>query len=119
MFRIPYRFLALLARLAVRSGRSKDLEFIVLRHQITVLRRQVDRPTINDDDRTLLGAVAAALPRRLREGWIVTPETLLRWHRRRIARHWTQPHKRPGRPSTDATLVSLIVEMATDNPTWG
>lgn len=61
MFRILYRLLALLARLAVRSGRSKDLEIIVLRHQLTVLRRQVDRPAINDDDRTLLGAIAAAL----------------------------------------------------------
>ncbi|MCP3994753.1 MAG: transposase [bacterium] len=119
MFRILYRFLALLARLAVRSGRSRDLEIIVLRHQLTVLRRQVDRPAINNDDRTLLGAIATALPRRLREAWIVTPETLLRWHRRRIARHWTQPNRRPGRPSIDAAVVSLIVEMATDNPTWG
>ncbi|MCP3933733.1 MAG: integrase [Actinomycetia bacterium] len=119
MVRILYRFLALLARLAVSSGRSKDLEIMVLRHQLTVLRRQVDRPAINDDDRTLLGAIAAALPRRLREGWIVTPETLLRWHRKRIARHWTQPQKRPGRPSTDGQVVALIVEMATRNATWG
>ena len=89
--RLLYRLIAALARLAVRSGRSKDLEIIVLRHQLQVLRRQVDRPAANDDDRTLLGAIAAALPRRLRQGWIVTPETLLRWHRRRIARHWTQP----------------------------
>jgi transposase InsO family protein len=119
MFSILYRLLTLIARLAVRSGRSKDLEIIVLRHQLTVLRRQVDRPAINDDDRTLLGAIAAALPRRFREGWIVTPETLPRWHRKRIARHWTQPHKLPGRPSTDGQVVALMVEMATDNPTWG
>ena len=94
MFCILYRFLAALARLSVRSGRSKDLEILVLRHQLHVLRRQIDRAELNDDDRSLLGAIAAALPRRLRHGWIVTPETLLRWHRRRIARHWTQP--RPG-----------------------
>ena len=119
MFRILYRFLALLIDLAVRSGRSKDLEIIVLRHQLTVPRHQVDRPAINDYDRTLLGAIAAALPQRRRKDWIVTPETLLRWPRKRIARHWTQPHKRPGRPSTDTAVVSLIVEMATDNPTWG
>ena len=62
MCRILYRFLALLARLAVRSGRSKDLEIIVLRHQLGVLRRQVDRPDLTDDDRSLLGAIAAALP---------------------------------------------------------
>ena len=91
VFRILYRLLAALARLTVRSGRSKDLEIIVLRHQLMVLRRQIDRPELNDDDRSLLGAIAAALPRRLRDGWIVTPETLLRWHRKRIARHWTQP----------------------------
>ncbi len=64
MLHILYRFLTLLARLALRSGRSKNLEIIVLRHQLEVLRRQVDRPAINDDDRTLLGAIAAALPRR-------------------------------------------------------
>ena len=99
MYRILYRFLASLARLTVRSGRSKDLEIIVLRHQLGVLRRQVDRPEITDADRTLLGAIAAALPRPSRAGWLVTPDTLLRWHRRRIARHWTQPQRPPGRPS--------------------
>ncbi len=119
MSRFLYRFLVLLARLAVRSGRSKDLEIIVLRHQLTVLRHKVDRPEINDNDRTLLGVIAAALPRRLRDGWIVTPETLLRWHRRRIARHWAQPPKRPGRPSTDTKIITLLIETATDNPTWG
>ena len=82
----PLRGLTSLARLAVRSGRSKDLEIIVLRHQLQVLRRQVDRARFNDDDRTLLGATGAALPRPLRHGWIITPETLLRWHRKRIAR---------------------------------
>jgi transposase InsO family protein len=104
----------------MRSGRSKDLEIIVLRHQLRVLRRQVDRPAIHDDDRTLLGAIAAALPGRLRDGWIVTPETLLRWHRRRVARHWTQP-PRPslGRPPTAAELRRLIVRLAKENPTWG
>ena len=85
VFRILYRFLTSLTRLGVRSGRSKDLEIIVLRHQLSVLRRQVDRPAITDDDRTLLGAIAAALPRPLRHGWLVTPETLLRWHRKRVA----------------------------------
>ena len=73
--RILYRFLTSLARLAVRSGHSKDLELIALRHQNAVLRRQVARPVLTDDDRTLLGAIAAALPRRLRDGWVVTPET--------------------------------------------
>lgn len=120
VFRILYRFLAALARLAARSGRSKDLEIIVLRHQVQVLRRQVERPAVTDSDRTLLGAVAAALPRRLRHGWIVTPETLLRWHRRRIARRWTHPpRRRPGRPPTRVQLRRLIVRLAKENPTWG
>lgn len=119
MYRILYRLLAALAVLAVRSGRSKDLEIIVLRHQLGVLRRQIDPPALNDDDRRLLGAIAAALPRPRRQGWLVTPDTLLRWHRRRIARHWTQPHRPPGRPATSTELRRLILAMATENPTWG
>jgi hypothetical protein len=85
--RTLYRLVIGVLGLVVCSARSTDLEIIVLRHQLAVLRRQVDRPAINDDDRTLLGAIAQALPRRVRAGWIVTPETLLRWHRRRVARH--------------------------------
>ena len=119
MYRILYRFLASLARLAVRSGRSKDLEIIVLRHQLAVLRRQVDRPELTDADRSLLGAIAAALARPSRTGWLVTPDTLLRWHRRRIARHWTQPQRPPGRPSTSAELRRLALRLAAENPTWG
>jgi hypothetical protein len=84
-----------------------------------VLRRQDDRPQVNHNDRTLLGAIAAALPRPPRTGWLVTPDTLLRWHRRRIAGHWTQPTEGPGRPSTAAEVRRLIIDMATDNPTWG
>lgn len=119
VYRIFYRLIASLARLAVRSGRSKDLEIIVLRHQLTVLRHQIERPNLNDDDRSLLGAVARALPRSRRGGWLVTPDTLLRWHRRRIARHWTQPPRSRGRPSTAIETRQLIIRMAAENPTWG
>ena len=97
MCRILYRFLAFLVRLAVRSGRSKDLEIIVL--GISSACRLVAATDRNwpDEDRALLGAVAAALPRSQRAGWLVTPETLLRWHRRGIACHWTLwvPKTRP------------------------
>jgi transposase InsO family protein len=117
--RILYRLIAALARLTFRSGRSKDLEIIVLRHQLAVVRRQIDRPDINNCDRTLLGAIAAALPRPRRQGWLVTPDTLLRWHRRRIARHWTQPSRRPGRPSTAIEIRQLVLRLAAENPTWG
>ncbi|MDH3296268.1 MAG: helix-turn-helix domain-containing protein [Acidimicrobiia bacterium] len=120
MSHVLYRFLAELARLAVRSGRWKDLQIIVLRHENAVLGRQVGRPALTDDDRSLLGAIAAALPKALRQGWIVTPETLLGWHRKRVARHWTRPPaRRTGRPSIKAELRQLIVRLAQENPTWG
>ncbi|MCP4961116.1 MAG: transposase [Actinomycetia bacterium] len=120
MSRILYRFLTQLARLAMRSGRWKDLQIIVLRHENAVLRRKVGHPALNNDDRTLFGAIAAAVPKAMRRGWIVTPETLLRWHRKRIAKHWTQPpSRRRGRPPTSIELRQLIVRFANENPTWG
>ncbi len=84
-----------------------------------MLQRQVSRVALTDTDRSLLGAIAAALPRPRRVGWIVTPDTLLRWHKRRIARHWTHQHRSPGRPSATAEIRRLIIAMAADNPTWG
>ena len=117
VYRILYRFLAALAGLAVRSGRSNDLEIIVLRHQLTVLCRQDNRPQLNHNDRSLLGAIAAALPRRRRLGWSVTPDTVLGWYTRHTARHWTQPTPGPTRPSTTAEVRRLVIDMATDNPT--
>jgi len=103
MHRVLYRFLVSLATLLLRSGRAKDLEIVVLRHQLTVLRRQIARPTLNDADRTLPGAIAAALPRARRAGWLVTPDTLLRWHRQRIASHWTRTARHPVRPAPPAS----------------
>jgi len=119
MARISYRLLVTLVALLARSGRAKELEIVVLRHQLAVLRRQIARPQLTDADRSLMGAIAAALPRARRAGWLVTPDTLLRWHRRRIARHWTQPRQRPGRPATSAAVRDLAVRMAQENPTWG
>ena len=120
MARVLYRLLVGLAALAVRSGRARDIEIVVLRHQVAVLRRQVGRPKLTDAERSLLAAVGRALPRRRRDGWLVTPATLLRWHRRLLARHWTQPSARqPGRPPTSKEIRRLVVRMATDNPTWG
>ena len=105
MCRILYRLLVSLARLAVRSGRSKDLEIIVLRHQLTVLHRLNNRPALADEDRALLGAVAAALPRQHRAGWLVTPETLLRWHRRRIALLGARNRAVGGQPAHSLTVL--------------
>ena len=119
MIRLLYRLLAGLAVLAVRSGRSKDLEIIVLRHQVAVLGR-TSKPQLTDNDRSLLAASAKALPRARRDGWIVTPDTLLRWHRRLVARGWTQPHRRRGgRQPTSDEIRDLVVRMAKENPTWG
>ena len=70
-------------------------------------------------DRSLLGAIAAALPCPRRASRLVTPDTLLRWHRRRIARHWTQTTRPPGRPSTVIEIPQLILRLAAENPTWG
>ena len=114
-----YRLLAALVVLAARSGRSKDLEIVVLRHQLAVLQRTAKPPKINDRDRSLLAVIARVLPRSRREGWLVTPDTLLRWHRRLIARRWTQPPRRSGRPSTTGEIRALVVRMARENPTWG
>ena len=86
MFRLFYRLLVALMVLAVRSGRSKDLEIVVLGHQLAVLQRRAKPLRLNEGDRSLLAAVARVLPRSRRQGWLVTPDTLLRWHRRLIAR---------------------------------
>ena len=117
--RLFYRLLTVLVVLAVRSGRSKDLEIVVLRHQLAVLQRTAKPPKLNDGDRSLLAAIARVLPRSRRAGWLVTPDTLLRWHRRLIARRWTQPPRRPGRPSTAREIRALVIRMARENPTWG
>ena len=114
-----YRLLAALVVLAARSGRSKDLEIVVLRHQLAVLQRTAKPPKLHDGDRSLLAAIARVLPRSRREGWLVPPDTLLRWHRRLIARRWIQPARRPGRPCTTGAIRALVGRMAGENPTWG
>ncbi len=117
VFRLLFRLIAALARLAVRSGRSKDPEIIVVRHQLQVLGRQVDRPAIHDDDRTLLGASAAALPRRLRDGWIVTPETLSLAPQTRRPPLDQTPGRRLGRPPRLPTTRSSATPTAPSSGT--
>jgi putative transposase len=120
VFRLFYRLLVGLTRLAVWTGRAKDLEIIVLRHQLAVLQRNTKPLKPNDHDRSFLAAIARALPTAQRQGWLITPDTLLRWHRRLIARHWTQPpSRRQGRPSTTSEIRKLVLQMADANPTWG
>ena len=97
------RSLQLLVLLA-RGDTNKDLEILVLRHQLTVLRRQTPRPRLEQADRALLAAVSRALPRARWSCFLVKPETLLRWHRRLVAGAWTHPHRGTGRPPLDQEL---------------
>src|SRR3954468_11432653 len=99
-------FRALLGVL-VRSRRGldlKDLELLVLRHELEVLRRQVARPKLRAADRALLAAAASHLPRQSRGARLVTPRTLLRWHRALVRRKWRQPPGRRGRPPTSSEI---------------
>jgi putative transposase len=91
------RSIQLLALLAC-SKAAKDLEILVLRHQLTVLRRQVPRPKLQPADRALLAAVSRVLPRARWSCFLIKPETLLRWHRRLVAGAWTYPPRQTGRP---------------------
>jgi hypothetical protein len=109
------RLLALL----VGGDATKDLEILVLRHQLTVLCRQTPRPRLEPADRALLAAVSRLLPRARWSCFFVKPETLLRWHRRLIAGTWTYPHRTAGRPPLDQQLQQLIVRLARENPRWG
>jgi putative transposase len=112
------RSIQLLAQLA-RGDAAKDLEILVLRHQLAVPRRQIPRPRLEPADRALLAAVSRVLPRASWSSFFVTPETLMRWHRRLVASAWTYPHRRPGRPPLDQQLQQLIVRLARENPRWG
>ncbi len=112
------RSVQLLALLA-RGDAAKDLEILVLRQQLAVLRRQVPRPKLEPADRALLAAISRALPRSRWSCFLVTPETLLRWHRRLIAGAWTYPRRGPGRPPLDQDVQELIVRLAKENPRWG
>ena len=101
-----------------RSAASKDVELLVLRHEVAVLRPAQPRPRMNWTDRAILAALIRVLPPRLRMHRLVTPGTVLRWHRRLVARKWTYPH-RTGRPPVSSRITRLIERLATENSSWG
>jgi putative transposase len=114
-------FRALLGAL-VRRRRGldvKDVELLVLRHELDVLRRQVARPQLRAADRALLSAAACHLPRPSREARLVTPRTLLRWHRALVRRKWRQSPGRRGRPPKSAEIRDIVMRLARENPRWG
>ena len=122
MFYLVFVRLADWMVLLARSAASKDAELLVLRQEVAVLRRQNPRPKLDWADMAVLAALARLLPPPLRmsrlPGGLVTPETLLRWHRRLIRGRWTYPH-RGGRPPVDPRIAALIQRVAREKPGLG
>ena len=98
---------------------AKDAEILVLRHQLAIMRRQVARPRFTWTDRALVALLAHLVPKHRWAAFLVTPKTILAWHRALVRRRWTYPHRRPGRPALRAETVELICRLARENPRWG
>ncbi|MEO3859544.1 integrase core domain-containing protein [Acrocarpospora sp. B8E8] len=105
--------------LRLRTDTSKDVEIIVLRHQLGVLRRQTGPMRPSPADRALLAVLSRLLPRIRWPAFVVTPATLLRWHRDMVRRKWTYPRRRPGRPPISPEIRALVLRLAAEKPTWG
>jgi putative transposase len=102
-----FRRVLAVAALRLRSHEFKELEIVVLRHELAVLRRQVARPRLDERDRVFLAAASRLLNRTSRPSFFVSPETLLGWHRRLVRRRWTYARRRPGRPAVSGELARV------------
>ena len=121
-FRLAYLILARVLSwltLLARSDATKDVEILLLRHEVAVLRRRNPRPRLSWVDRALLSALSRLLPLDLRRLRLVSPRTLLRWHAQLVARRWTYPRRHPGRPPVRQPVRALVLRMAQENPSWG
>jgi hypothetical protein len=119
--RLLYLILLQVLGLILMMGRttsSKDVELLVLRHEVAVLRRTNPTPRLDWADRAAFAALIRRLPSALRGYRLVTPGTILRWHRRLVSKKWTYSN-RPGRPPIDAVIAELVERMARENPSWG
>ena len=110
-----FEFIVLLAR----TDGAKEIELLLLRHEVAMLRRHVKRQSSEPADRALLAALSRLLPRSRWGAFSVTPATVLAWHRRLVARRWTYAHHRPGRPKVNEETAALVVRLANENPRWG
>ncbi len=118
LYRLVRRF-AEAVRIHQMDGVAKDAEILVLRYQLAVLQRQGTRPRFTWPDRAIVSALARLVPRERWTSFLVTPETILRWHRALVRRRWTYPHRKPGRPAFPHDTVELTVRLARENPRWG
>jgi len=114
-----FRHVLALIVLHCRSDAENEVEILLLRHELAVLRRQVSGPRCRPADRVFLAALARMLPGDRWGSVFVRPETIRRWHRSLLARRWTYPHRPPGRPATDTNVRALVVRLARENPSWG
>jgi len=105
--------------LLARQRRSKELELLLLGHELAVLRRQTGRPRLTPADRALFAVLSRPLPRPAWASLPVKPATVLRWHRQLVAHRWTYPRRQLGRPPIESSQRSLIVRLARENPHWG
>lgn len=116
---LAVRNLFALAWLLARPRRSKELEILLLRHELAVLRRHAGRPRLTRADRALFAALSRVVSRSAWANLAVKPDTLLRWHRQLVARRWTYSHRKAGRPPLERSLREVILRLARENPSWG